>query len=237
MKNLTGKIITMIALFATLIANSPLTDNPMNLTTAQSQTAYHFTQTSERFSTRAFTAPTQSELQTVASKSRSALSYLESFWTRAFSNSGRRFVVPGVIAMSEGKAFYSPKNHTIYFNPAFFVERMREAAAQTKTDGDMAFIVILAHEYGHAVQANLKLLGGDCKASELQADRMAGAFATAAREAGMIEAGDFDEATYTFFAGRDGTGQSSSCPHGSGTERVNAFHEGLKGGLKACFSR
>src|SRR5260221_13277273 len=107
MKNLTGKIMTGIVLLATLIANQPLTGNAKSITTTQSQTLYQFTQASQRYSARAFTAPTQSELQTVAAKSRSALHYLESFWSRAFTKSGKRFLAPRVLAINECAAFYN----------------------------------------------------------------------------------------------------------------------------------
>jgi predicted metalloprotease len=70
---------------------------------------------------------------------------------------------------------------------------------------------------------------------ELQADRLAGAFAKAANEKGLIDRGDFDEATYTFFSGRDATDKYYQCAHGSGTQRVDAFHTGLKGGVRAAF--
>src|SRR5581483_8779238 len=98
------------------------------------------------------------------------------------------------------------------FNPAFFVERMRFAAWHTKTDGDMAFIIILAHEYGHAVQSQLRLSFSSTKERELQADKLAGAFARAARDAGLLDQGDMDEATYTLFTGRDATGTSARSP-------------------------
>lgn len=113
---------------------------------------------------------------------------------------------------------------------------MRAAAEQTNTDGDMAFIVIVAHEYGHFVQHQLGL-NSDCLTHELQADRMAGAFAAAALKKGFLENGDLDEATYTFFSGRDQTDGSAKCPHGTGMQRVEAFQTGLKGGIKAALER
>jgi len=177
---------------------------------------------------------TQAELNTVIAKSKGALEFLDRFWGNVFSASRQPFGRPGVKVMTSGQAFYNRQDHTIYLNPIFFVERMRAAAEQTHTDGDMAFIVILAHEYGHSVQRQLGLLGSDCMRVELQADRMAGAFARAAQESRLVDPGDFDEATYTFFTGRDQTDKYYQCAHGSGTQRVDAFHTGLKGGVKAA---
>jgi hypothetical protein len=178
---------------------------------------------------------TQAELNTVLEKTKGALSFLNRFWCRHLSCSPGRFTPPGVRSIANGQAYYSAQEHTIYFNPAFFVQQMRAAASETETDGDMAFIVILGHEYGHAVQSQLGLLGGNCLTVELQADRMAGAFTKAAQEAGLVELGDLDEATYTFFSGRDSTDKYYECAHGTGTQRVNAFHTGLKGGLNSVF--
>lgn len=177
---------------------------------------------------------TQAEMNTVVTKSKAALAFLDQFWAAEFRKANRAFAKPGVAVLRTGQAYYKAQDHTIYLNPAFFVERMRAAAQQTGTDGDMAFIVILAHEYGHSVQRQLGLLGSDCLKVELQADRMAGAFARAANEKGLIDRGDFDEATYTFFSGRDATDKYYACAHGSGTQRVDAFHTGLKGGIRAA---
>jgi predicted metalloprotease len=193
--------------------------------------AYHFA--AAPASPRA-SAVTPAELNTVVSKSKSALAFLDQFWAAEFRKANRPFARPGISVLRTGQAFYQSKDHTIYLNPNFFVERMRAAAQQTGTDGDMAFIVILAHEYGHSVQRQLGLLGNDCLKVELQADRLAGAFARAANEKGMIERGDFDEATYTFFSGRDATDKYYACAHGSGTQRVDAFTTGLKGGVRAA---
>ena len=180
---------------------------------------------------------TQYELNTVYGKTRSALEFLDRFWGGVFATSKRPFRRPGLKWMLSGQAFYKSEDHTIYLNAAFLVGRMRAAAEQTRTDGDMAFIIILAHEYGHSVQQQLGLLGGDCLRVELQADRMAGAFARAVKEANLLDPGDFDEATYTFFAGRDATDKYYACAHGSGTQRVEAFHTGLKGGATVALQR
>jgi uncharacterized protein len=168
----------------------------------------------------------------VYSKSISALSVLKTFWQKNFSDHNRRFVAPRVMTVQSGAAYYRASDHTIYFNPTFFVEQMRAASQQTRTDGDMAFIVILAHEYGHAVQRQLNQ-EGDCRKIELQADQLAGAFVRNARDARLLDPGDLDEATYTFFSGRDQTGQPNECPHGSGSERVRSFFAGFEQGINA----
>lgn len=166
----------------------------------------------------------------VYSKSVAALNFLSTFWQGKFYAHRRRFDAPRILVISQGTAFYQGRDHTIYFNPAFFVDQMRKAAQKINTDGDMAFIVILAHEYGHAVQRQLGQANGDCFEVETQADRLAGVFVRAAKDAGRLDPGDLDEATYTFFGGRDETGRPNECPHGSGTVRVRNFFAGFEAG-------
>jgi len=233
-KMVTLKIGALIVLLAAMIAPGLRVQRSASVAAA-ADSVHHFSPAV----TTASPAPTQEELEAVKSKSASALNFLDNYWKRVFDANRWEFRAPRAMMVGEGHAWYRSAAHTIYFNPAFFVERMRDAAQQTRTDGDMAFIIILAHEYGHAVQAQLGLLGGPTIQRELQADRLAGAFAKAAGDARLLEPGDLDEATYTFFTGRDETGADQNDPqaHGTGTQRINAFHVGLRGGVNAALQR
>ncbi|MEW6208787.1 MAG: neutral zinc metallopeptidase [Acidobacteriota bacterium] len=228
MKNRVRKSIALIALFITMTASA-----------VQAQI--------RRGSYYDTNAPTQAELNTVINKSRSALGYMASFWSNVFSSMRRPFTAPRVVMSYDSavKAHYDPKYHAIYFNPTFFVEQMREAARlgrkdhAARLDGDMAFIVILAHEYGHAVQAQLNLLEGLSKDVELQADSLAGAFVKYAEERGLLDPGDDDEALQVLLNGRDPTAMSRYHPraHGTGADRVNYYNRGRNGGVRAAFWR
>ncbi|MCI0487247.1 MAG: neutral zinc metallopeptidase [Blastocatellia bacterium] len=223
------RIIALAVMLASL-ATSSLVNN------SQPQaTEYFFAPQSQIYSARRVSAPSNNELQQLRSKIGSASRFLDTFWQRTFSAYRRRYTSPRVYA-SGSSAFYRSQTHSIHFDPAFFVRQMRAAAEQSQTDGDFAPITILAHEWGHSVQAQLGRLRGQTIRMELEADCLAGAFAKAARDAGVLDQGDLDEATYTFFSGRDRTGTPSyhRGAHGTGTQRVNSFLNGLKGGVAAC---
>ncbi|HZS45610.1 MAG TPA: neutral zinc metallopeptidase [Blastocatellia bacterium] len=184
---------------------------------------------------RVGTTITIAELQFVNSKISSASQFLDRFWRQTFTAHGWFYSSPRIMEDGES-AYYTPSTHTIHFNPVFFVEQMRAAAGQTKTDGDFAPITILAHEWGHSIQRQLGINAANNIDQELQADCFAGAFAKAARDAGVLDPGDIDEATYTLFSGRDATGTSPyySNAHGNGTQRVDAYLSGLKSGVRGC---
>ena len=102
--------------------------------------------------------------------------------------------------------------------------------------GDFAAAFVLAHEYGHAMQARLGEREELTVLSELQADCFAGAWARAVQEQGFLEEGDLDEATLAVFSARDLPGTAFTDPraHGTGFERTRAFTDGYDHGAKRC---
>ena len=102
--------------------------------------------------------------------------------------------------------------------------------------GDFAAAFVLAHEFGHAMQARIPRKERLTVLSELQADCFAGAWARAVSAQGMLEAGDLDEATLAVFSARDLPGTAFTDPraHGTGFERTRAFSDGYSGGPGRC---
>jgi predicted metalloprotease len=105
--------------------------------------------------------------------------------------------------------------------------------------GDFAVSLVLAHEWGHAVQAR-GLVSGQTILKELQADCFAGSW-TAYVDGGssnylILSPGDLDEAIGGYLQFRDTPGTSIDDPgaHGSGFDRVNAFKEGYDVGAERC---
>jgi predicted metalloprotease len=105
--------------------------------------------------------------------------------------------------------------------------------------GDFAVSLVLAHEWGHAIQAR-GLVEGPTILTELQADCFAGSW-TAYVDAGtsnylILTAGDLDEAIAGYLQFRDAPGTSIDDPgaHGSGFDRVGAFKEGYDAGAGRC---
>jgi predicted metalloprotease len=102
--------------------------------------------------------------------------------------------------------------------------------------GDFAAAFVLAHEFGHAMQARLPRKEQLGVLVELQADCFAGSWARAVQDQGLLNAGDLDEATLAVFSARDlpGTDFTDPAAHGSGFERTRAFTDGYEGGPRTC---
>jgi predicted metalloprotease len=102
--------------------------------------------------------------------------------------------------------------------------------------GDFAAAFVLAHEFGHAVQARIGQPERLGVLTELQADCFAGAWSRWVQDQGMLEAGDLDEATLAVFSARDLPGTDFTDPraHGSGFERTRAFTDGYADGPRRC---
>jgi predicted metalloprotease len=104
--------------------------------------------------------------------------------------------------------------------------------------GDFAAAYVLAHEFGHAIQARLpenrQLNVGILR--ELQADCLAGAWARSVEQQGLLQAGDLDEAVTGLYSARDLPGTDFTDPraHGSGFQRIRAFGHGYEGGPREC---
>jgi predicted metalloprotease len=103
--------------------------------------------------------------------------------------------------------------------------------------GDFAAAFVLAHEFGHAMQARLPEREPLGVLNELQADCFAGAWAAHVAQQGLLEAGDLDEATLAVFTARDVPGTEFTDPraHGSGFERTRAFADGYESGPRRCY--
>lgn len=105
--------------------------------------------------------------------------------------------------------------------------------------GDFSVALVLAHEWGHAIQARA-VVSGPTIMTELQADCFAGAWAGAVEGGSsdllVLEPGDLDEAMAGYLLFRDPPGTSPADPdaHGSAFDRVNAFQDGFLNGPDRC---
>jgi predicted metalloprotease len=102
--------------------------------------------------------------------------------------------------------------------------------------GDFAAAFVLAHEYGHAMQARLPEQEELGVLRELQADCFAGAWAAFLGTQGVLSPGDLDEATLAVFSARDLPNTDFTDPraHGTGFERTRAFADGYESGAGSC---
>ena len=103
--------------------------------------------------------------------------------------------------------------------------------------GDAWVYLIIAHEWGHAIQARLDADQVSVQA-ELQADCLAGAALQGAADDGhlKIEPGDNEELARTLTAVADDYPWTDVSDHGDAEQRISAFNTGTSGGITACIS-
>ncbi|GAB3673449.1 hypothetical protein GCM10027589_43260 [Actinocorallia lasiicapitis] len=104
--------------------------------------------------------------------------------------------------------------------------------------GDAFVYLVVAHEWGHAVQNRLKmnLVSAD---KELQADCLAGAVLWGARKDGTLEweNGDTTEIGQSLSALGDDKPWLNPSSHGDAIERVTAFGQGRSLGVIGCLNK
>jgi hypothetical protein len=169
---------------------------------------------------------------------------IDGFWQRTFEKHSLRYTGPhdfvgydepirtacGRVEMEN--AFYCPVDHAIYYDITFF-------QGELERSGDFGPVFIVAHEWGHLVQALLGLLQDPERYTidnELQADCFAGVYSADADSRDLLEAGDMDEAVLSLLRAGDplDTPFFDEDAHGSPGERIDAFLRGTQQGLDSC---
>jgi uncharacterized protein len=184
---------------------------------------------------------------------------VDTYWTKQFSASGLpepkvsyAWIPAGQTAasscgdggaMGDSAAAYCPADDTIYISEKFATDVYTGALDQAlpgssqgygRTVGDFAVAYMVAHEYGHQVQAELGLYDkyGDqlpTMAFELQADCYAGTWANSAYEENRLEDGDVQEAIDAAQAVGDFDASNPS-HHGTPEQRADAWNTGFESG-------
>jgi predicted metalloprotease len=130
-----------------------------------------------------------------------------------------------------GNAFYCSTEDVVAWDAEGLLPDLRSRF------GDFVIPVVMAHEWGHAVQARSNFTARTVT-RELQADCFAGAWARHAQDSGVFEvsSGELDSALAGILDLRDSPGTSKIDPnaHGSGFDRVGAFQDGFDNGLGSC---
>ena len=131
----------------------------------------------------------------------------------------------------QGNAFYCSTEDVVAWDSQELLPSLQEKY------GDFVIPVVMAHEWGHAVQARSNFTARTVT-SELQADCFAGAWSKHAQDEGVfdVNAADLDAALAGVLDLRDTPGTSKIDPnaHGSGFDRVSAFQDGYDNGLGRC---
>ena len=136
----------------------------------------------------------------------------------------------------QGNAFYCKLDDSVAWDAEKLLPELQ------KKYGDFVIPVVLAHEWGHAMQQRSGFFEQNelTVSSELQADCFAGAWSKHAQKSGAfkVTAADLDTALAGILDLRDapGTSGEDASAHGSGFDRVSAFQDGFDDGPKKCTS-
>jgi predicted metalloprotease len=130
-----------------------------------------------------------------------------------------------------GNAFYCSTKDVVAWDAEDLLPTLQ------KKYGDFVIPVVMAHEWGHAVQARSNFTARTVT-KELQADCFAGAWSKHAKDDGVFQvtAADMDTALAGILDLRDTPGTSNIDPnaHGSGFDRVSAYQDGFDNGAEKC---
>lgn len=133
-------------------------------------------------------------------------------------------------------AFYCPSKDLVVWDRTGLLGKLANAF------GKYAIAMVLAHEWGHAIQARTRDPGHRTIVVETQADCYSGAFTRYAADGHAphfhISHADLDRALsgYLLFADPRGASQNSARAHGNGFDRVSAFQQGFDNGPGYCAS-
>ena len=130
-------------------------------------------------------------------------------------------------------AFYCPGVDLIAWDTDLLIPDLRDAF------GDFTLGIVMAHEYGHAIQERAQLFGLTITA-EQQADCWAGSWtkwvADGFASNFSVTLADLDSALAGFLQLRDALGTPATDPlaHGSAFDRIGAFQDGFLNGAEEC---
>jgi len=137
-------------------------------------------------------------------------------------------------ADAEGNAFYCYKtNFVAYDDVGLFPQLFRDY-------GDFSIALVLAHEWGHAIQDRAENEDQPTILKELQADCFAGSWVGSLSERRgkklSLASGELDSGIAALLQFRDpvGTSAEEEGAHGSGFDRVSAFQQGFDESAEAC---
>jgi len=177
---------------------------------------------------------------------RTAVAAVDGFWRRHFNQLfGRPYQSPRVAGGYRGSngptcagqaalafnAFYCPSQDFLAWD-----ENLMDAGYQRV--GDSWVYLIVAHEWGHAIQSRINRYQVSL-ATELQADCLAGATLAGAQRDGLIrlQTGDNQELAATLAALADTYPWTNRRDHGDAQQRIASYNLGVGQGVRACMAR
>jgi predicted metalloprotease len=177
---------------------------------------------------------------------------IDQFWQKEFAGSPVSYISPNAVsAYSDAQpletacgetipdnAFYCPLDNSIYYDVGLLQKILR-----AKSFGDFAVVTVIAHEWGHLVQADLHITHGDVFniELELQADCFAGAYGRYLAQGNSqlsLDQGDLEEGTKVLYAlGDTQTPWFDPQAHGTPQQRRDAYLLGLNKGTTGCITQ
>jgi predicted metalloprotease len=147
-------------------------------------------------------------------------------------------------------AFFCSKANTIFYDEIFLTRMMKTVGLRLNSDGDYAPVMILAHEWGHALQFWMAQAtrrpppptGQWSYPREAEADCFAGAITRRAEAANLLDPGDVREGVTALQLAGDAPMNDAEVwrmvahGHGTSVQRVQNFRRGYVGGAAACNS-
>lgn len=161
---------------------------------------------------------------------------IDGFWQREFDARGWNYETPEEVRgyttrirtacgrSVPNNAFYCRLSNSIYFDSRLLQQ-------QFDNIGDFAPAVIVAHEWGHSIQAQERDVAAQIHRItqlEQQADCLAGVYVRDASARGEVSQDDVQEASDLI------SQLPRSRSHGTSAQRLAAFQKGLDGGMDAC---
>jgi len=125
-------------------------------------------------------------------------------------------------------ASYCEYDNTIYYDTDFLNKLL--------ADGDFIPVVVMAHEWGHAIQVQMKQGTDERKTilKELEADCLAGLYTKNTKK---LENGDFEEAAKTLYFSGDRLDWNDPKAHGRPEQRMERFTTGkVIGEIDKCWN-
>jgi len=173
---------------------------------------------------------------------RTAVRAVDGFWRGYFARIDQPYRPPRVLGgyvgtdgplcggepSVPGNAFYCLPGDYLAWDEQLMTGGYREI-------GDAWVYMVIAHEWGHAIQARLERSQVSV-AAELQADCLAGAALQGAADAGALqfEDGDKQEVVRTLVAVADDYPWTDPSSHGNAQERMSAYDSGAQHGVDGC---
>ena len=187
----------------------------------------------------------QVDLSAMERDERFAVDAVDAFWRKHFPETFDKAYQPPQVAGgyvgTDGPSCAGDASvpyNAFYCQPGDFIAWDENLMASGYSQiGDAWVYLIIAHEWGHAIQARLNSDQVSVQA-ELQADCLAGAALQGAAQDGnlTIEPGDSEELAQTLTAVADDYPWTDVSDHGDAEQRISAFNTGASGGITACIT-